>query len=372
MIQVSLQNSELTTNWNTINYLVRLIIIIMEGTYLLSNLRSRLYTTTFFKIVLLLILAIFSGIQVKTYGYLNLLFLLILSLQITDSEFMDIFFKGIFFELLFCIFTWPVGILLGKERFIYGNQAYEIAEQRISWGTVHPNVAALIASWLLITYIIIQFKNNNHFNLKVLCSLLIAVIFQLSTKSAMFYYYYIFIIAVYLLKWHVFSKIVVKIGQNIFWIIGLFTYILVKAYSGWGPAILQKISQMLNIVSTERISMSSLALITNGITIFGSKTNFNNPLYNWTLAYHYQGFTIDVFYTYLGVTAGLIYFFLLSYGFFKLCKCKGTLFSLCVIVFSFFSLASVNMLFCTTTFVMFYMRDLIFEGEEISELHDFW
>lgn len=372
VIEVSFQNSALTTNWNFLGSIIKIVIILMEAIYLVNKLQDQVYTETFIKILILLILAIYTGIQIKTYGYLNLILLLICSQKITDGEFINMFFKCFLFELLFCIFTWPLGILLGKEGIIYGELAYEIAEHRIAWGTIHPNIVAGIVSWLLITYVVIQYKKQNNLWPKLIWSVIIAIIFQLTTQSATFYYFYIFILGIFCLKKQFLNKVFVKVGKNIFWILGLFTYIVVKAYSGWGPSILQKISQILNILSTQRISMSSLALITNGITLFGQKTSFSNVLYNWNTMYNYQGFTIDMFYTYLGVSAGLIYFVLVSYGLFKLCRNKGSLFSLCVIIYSLYSLANVNLIFCTSTFVIFYMRDLIFKKQELISAHDFW
>ena len=372
IIEVSFQNSALTTNWNFLNGTIKIVIICMEAIYLINKLQHQVYTNTFIKILMLLILAIYTGIQTKTYEYLNLLLLLICSQEITDSEFINMFFNCFLFELLFCIFTWPIGVFLGKEGIIYGKQAFQIAEHRIAWGTTHPNGAASIVFWLLITYVVIQYKNQNKLGPRLVWSVIIAIIFQLTTGSATFYYFYIFILGILCLKKHFFNKVFVEVGKNIFWILGLFTYIVVKAYGGWGPSILQKISQILNNLSTQRISMSSLALITNGMTLFGQKNSFSNALYNWNTMYNYRDFTIDMFYAYLGVSAGLIYFILISYGLFKLCKNKGSLFSLCVIIYSLSSLSNVNLIFCTSTFVIFYMRELIFETQELMAAHDFW
>lgn len=372
MIAVSLQNSELTTGFTILINGLKLVAMLMAIYLILIKFQKNISIKFFIKILIFSVLGIYTDFQIKTFSFFSLFLLLASSGDITDGEFINLFFKGQIFNILFSLITWPIGILLGRDSLIYGSQSFQIAEGKISWGMIHPNIAATIFCWTFITYLVIQYKNKRLSFDKLVILLLFAVLIQITTKSDVVWFFYIFIIGILFIKNTLLNKLIIVIGKNIFWILGILLYFVILAYRGWGPTFLQKFSQVFNDLLSQRISMSSLALMSNGITFLGHLISQNNILYGWTAQYNYNRFTIDVFYTFLAVEAGLIYFILISIGLFKLCKMKGTLFSLCVIIFSLFGLADANLIFITTTFVMFYMREFILDKIKLSKLNDFW
>lgn len=368
MLGTVLQNCMLTSKLSYLWASIKFISLIIGIGYIVIRLCCGVYKNSLIKSIFVVILLAYTSFRTKSYVYLSLALLIICSDKITDSEFLNLFFKWQLFDILFCIFSWPIGIVFKLESLFYNPYNNE---HRISLGFIHPNIAAINILWTLIAYIIINYKTSN-FNYKAFNSLIIAIMAHIITQSAIFYYYYIFMAIIFLLKLNFMDDFIVFLGKNIFWILGILILIVIKAYGGWGPTVLQQISQILNKLSTERISMSSLALITNGLTFWGQTVLYNNPQFYWTAKYNYQNYTIDMFYTYLAINIGMIYFLLLSIAFFKLCKTKGSLFSSCVIVFSLVSLANNNLLFITTTFVTFYIRDFIFDKKETVYLHDLW
>ena len=109
--------------------------------------------------------------------------------------------------------------------------------------------------------------------------------------------------------------------------------------------------------------MGYLAIKENGLTVLGQAIRMNH---DWDPIFNYNGYTIDSTYIYLSVCVGIIYFALISIGFFKLGKYKSYKTALIIIAFSLFCLIEVHSIYLSNSFAILLLKAVIFKEKELQ------
>lgn len=109
--------------------------------------------------------------------------------------------------------------------------------------------------------------------------------------------------------------------------------------------------------------MGYLAIQENGMTLLGQSIGMNHE---WDSFFNYNGYTVDSTYIYLYVCIGIVYFVLISIGFFKLRKYKSYKAALMVIAFSLFCLVEVHSIYLTNSFALLLLKAVIFKEKELK------
>lgn len=109
--------------------------------------------------------------------------------------------------------------------------------------------------------------------------------------------------------------------------------------------------------------MAYLAVQDNGVSLCGqSITKFHE----WSELFNFGNYTIDSLYIYFYVCIGIVYFFLISLGFYKLGKYKDYKASAVVLVFSLYAMIEVHCLYLSNCFALLLLKCVIFRNQKIE------
>lgn len=308
------------------------------------------------------LLLLYTSICISDMSFLTMAILIFDSYCVSDEDFLNLYIDTHVCQVIFWIITWGIGIALGKEGIYYGVYSYQLQEQRMTFGCSSPNQFAIRLGWLLIAIII--YKKYSINSLKFYLIILVGTFFFLTTKVDSFYGFYTFVILYILINKFKTLRIVVKnISTHIYLVLSLASYMIFQAYNGYGPTYLQNISENINKFFTQRIAMSAVAIKRSGLTFLGHKlVDMNVPLLSKGLVYM-SGYTIDMLYAAFFAKIGIFYLIVFIVCFYMLSKRYNTLFSICIITFAIYSLIEATTISITTSFVVFYFRNLIFRDK---------
>lgn len=215
-----------------------------------------------------------------------------------------------------------------------------------TFGFTTANTFAMFCLWCMIEYTYLYF---DYFNLKM-CSILIFLSLLIGTFSkckTFIILIFIWLIGLTIIKKNKCKgKLIQKVSQYFFIIIGVLYYVLVIQFYNRG-GILYTLSTILDSMLTGRIRNTALLYQIYGITILGQKVN--KGVVKWDSYYSLTSVTVDGAYAAFFVQVGIIYFILLSIGFYFLVKRGKKIDALLVILYSLFSLSemfSINAFFC--------------------------
>lgn len=110
--------------------------------------------------------------------------------------------------------------------------------------------------------------------------------------------------------------------------------------------------------------MAYLAIQDNGLSLCGQPIT---KLHKWNSLFNFGNYTIDSLYIYFYVCIGIVYFFLISIGFYKIGKkYKDYRAAILILTFSLYSMVEVHCLYLSNCFALLLLKCVIFRNQEIK------
>lgn len=304
---------------------------------------------------------IISGVVLTTclltqdFSYLLVCIILILSRKLKIEEFIDISFKILVFFASIQILVWLINCVVNLGFPVYFNTS----ERRISFLFTHPNIAVLKLGWGIVMY---TWKMWDKLNLKriAMCYIATFVLF-VTTKSDACMLILLYLILLSLRNVKLVKKVVVFISKYIFFVLGILNITLAQFYTSSGA--LGSLVRQLDTIFSRRIAMSYLAIQDNGYSIIGKIVEMSH---DWDVTFNFGNYTIDSLYVYLFTCIGIVYYILISVGFYKLAKYKDYRAALVIVFFSLYALIEVHSLYLANSFALLLLKCVIFKEDKIT------
>lgn len=253
------------------------------------------------------------------------------------------------------ILLWVVNYIIPFGLTVYTNEY----ERRIAFGFTHPNIFSIKFGWGIIMYLWLNWECMTKRKWILLYAL--SLIFYIATKSDSWLIIFGILMLSVCRKIKFITRFVSAFSYVSFPILGLMNIYVATRYLVNGK--LTNYSIILDIFFNRRISMGYLAIKENGITLFGQKIEMNH---NWDRIFNYNGYTIDSTYVYLFACLGIVYFILISMGFFQLRKYNSYKAALVILSFSLFSLIEVHGIYLTNSFALLLLKTVFFRENKIE------
>ena len=234
---------------------------------------------------------------------------------------------------------------------------------RISFLLSNPNFCSLFCVWYFIMDLWIHWDEVTY--ARLFCIIIISGLIYVTTRSdAVFIIIPAIVMYIFRKVGHI-KKFCNVISGYIFAILGGFS--LVGAYVYFNKGIIGRVLKALDgRIFNNRFAMSNFATHREGLTWLGKPVNFYAKWSETYKMYSFIGhYTIDNLYILLFVSFGIIYFLIISYGLFKVSRCKIYKVSVMIIMFSLYALCEVHNIYIYNCFVLVMLKYWIFKEKEI-------
>lgn len=302
---------------------------------------------------------LYTSIESHNFSYIITYCMIMIAKEITVREYVKLCMTCLFVQLFLAIILWVLSPVFGLGIPFYYNEY----NRRISFGLGHPNNLSMKIIWCGFSYMLLATQKNMRKRIIILCMALLFGIYITKSSAVVFG---IVMVLLYICKN---KKFIVKsisfIAKFIFPILGILLYTIVYFYDKTSPLFLVKMSKKIDTLSNFRIAMSAAALKYNNFTWFGSDVTYEG---HWESVFQFGRYTIDILYIVLFVSVGIMYFIVISYGFYILAKKGNYMVSLAIVMFSLCGLAELSVLYITTSFVLTLFKIFVFKNESIEKL----
>lgn len=299
---------------------------------------------------------LYTSFMTDNFSLVITYLLIVVIKNLSVKEYMELIMKCQACQIILAVLIWLIGILCNLTP-VYFNARV----RTIGFCFGHPNNVSMKLLWCCTAYL---FLADMHTKEKRLRRTIAAEIIGFCTTRSDIFLFGGLIIVLYVLKekkWIV--RIVNMTARVVFPLLGGFVYAMVFYYDRSKPEILVAFSKKINQFSNWRIAMSSLAHRYNNITWLGSSVTYNHQ---WEIAYPFGNYTIDILYTYLLVSIGIVYFLIISYGLYKLARKENYIVSLSIMLFALCALAEVSVLYITSSYGLMMLKVLIFGSNDLE------
>lgn len=335
------------------------IVDILKYTALVSGMlafylecRTGLRKTEIVRLCLIVLLAFVTCIKTKNMSYL----LIVLIILPAKNIGIDYFVKTNLRVSVVCatiqVLAWVLNCFVSLGFPVYDN----VAEHRIGFLYVHPNIAAIKLGWMIIMWLWLRWnvaKRKTYFTAIIITSAL-----YYTTKSDGCLLIYVFILLMALKKNALVRKVIVFSGRFVFFFLGIITCGLSVCYIGHGK--ITSISQQLDVFFSRRFAMSYLAIKENGITLIGQSISLKHEWGDGGELFKFGNYTIDSLYTYLFISVGVIWFLIISFGFYRLLRERNYKYAVAIIVFSLYAAIELHCIFPPKCFVLLLLKNCLF------------
>lgn len=328
-----MQASVVFTSWTIVISVLKYMVSILGMFIVLLRLNTSTYLTYILKVILISTIIMLTCLLTKDYSYLLVCIILVLSRDLKIDDFVKISLKIVTLFGGGQIILWLINCVVNLGYPIYYNQA----EKRISFLFTHPNIAAIKLGWAVVMYI--WLKWNDLGKKDMLGCLISVIILYATTKADSCIILLFFLFMVVLKKVDIVKKVTIMFSKYCFFILGAFCYLIAKIYENAGRW--TNLVRQLDFLFSRRFAMSYLAIENNGLSIIGQTITRNHE---WNNLFNFGDYSVDNLYVYLYVCIGIVYFFLIGFGFMKLAKYKDYRVALIVIIFSLFAMIEVHCL----------------------------
>lgn len=350
-----MQVSVVFTSWTIVISALKYMVPILGIFVVLLRLNTSTYLTYILKVILISTIIMLTCLLTKDYSYLLVCIILVLSREIKIDDFVKISLRIVTLFGGGQIILWLINRVVNLGYPIY----YDLAEKRISFLFTHPNIAAIKLGWAVVMYI--WLKWNDLGGKDMLGCLISIIVLYATTKADSCIILLFFLFMVVLRKVDIVKKITIIFSKYCFFILGAFSYLLAKIYENAGRW--TSLVRQLDFLFSRRFAMSYLAIENNGLSIIGQTITRNHE---WNNLFNFGDYTVDNLYVYLYVCIGIVYFFLIGFGFMKLAKYKDYRVALTVIIFSLFAMIEVHCLYLSNCFALILLKCVLFREKRVE------
>lgn len=322
---------------------------------LYSEYRSDWKNPEVFKIAALMILMFITCVRTHNMSYLLIVLFIVTSRSIDIDSFIEINLKLSIVCAAFQIGAWLLNCFIDLGFPVFANEW----EHRIGFLYVHPNIAALKIGWTLIMWFWLKWGEIT----KVERCIAIAAItiLYLATGSDSCLILYVFLAMEALKKNELVKKLVLFAGKFIFPIAGIVFFVLSRLFVGYG--FISKFGQFLDVFFSKRFAMAHLAIKENGITLLGQSISMKHDWEGMDTLFNFGDYTIDCLYIYFFVVIGLVWFAIISFGFYSfLKKNKSYKYAVVIVIFSLYAMIELHCLYPPKCFALLLLKDCLFDG----------
>lgn len=190
----------------------------------------------------------------------------------------------------------------------------------------------------------------------------VAITLYWTTKSDSCIILLLFLILVQLRKNQLIHNLAICISKYSFFLLGILNFALARLYIGCGY--LTALARKIDILFNRRLAMAYLAIQDNGLSLCGQSIT---KLHKWNSLFNFGNYTIDSLYIYFYVCIGIVYFFLISFGFYKIGKkYENYRAAIVILTFSLYSMVEVHCLYLSNCFALLLLKCVIFRNQEIK------
>lgn len=350
-----MQASVVLTSWTIVISVLKYMVSILGMFIVLLRLNTSTYLTYILKVILISTIIMLTCLLTKDYSYLLVCIILVLSRDLKIDDFVKISLKIVTLFGGGQIILWLINCVVNLGYPIYYNQA----EKRISFLFTHPNIAAIKLGWAVVMYI--WLKWNDLGKKDMLGCLISVIILYATTKADSCIILLFFLFMVVLKKVDIVKKVTIMFSKYCFFILGAFCYLIAKIYENAGRW--TNLVRQLDFLFSRRFAMSYLAIENNGLSIIGQTITRNHE---WNNLFNFGDYSVDNLYVYLYVCIGIVYFFLIGFGFMKLAKYKDYRVALIVIIFSLFAMIEVHCLYLSNCFALILLKCVLFRKKRVE------
>lgn len=350
-----MQASVVFTSWTIVISVLKYMVSILGMFIVLLRLNTSTYLTYILKVILISTIIMLTCLLTKDYSYLLVCIILVLSRDLKIDDFVKISLKIVTLFGGGQIILWLINCVVNLGYPIYYNQA----EKRISFLFTHPNIAAIKLGWAVVMYI--WLKWNDLGKKDMLGCLISVIILYATTKADSCIILLFFLFMVVLKKVDIVKKVTIMFSKYCFFILGAFCYLIAKIYENAGRW--TNLVRQLDFLFSRRFAMSYLAIENNGLSIIGQTITRNHE---WNNLFNFGDYSVDNLYVYLYVCIGIVYFFLIGFGFMKLAKYKDYRVALIVIIFSLFAMIEVHCLYLSNCFALILLKCVLFREKRVE------
>ena len=324
--------------------------------------RSGLKQTEMIRLCFIVLLAFMTCIKTKNMSYLLIVLIIVTAKNININDFIKTDLRVSVACAAIQVFAWVLNCFVSLGFPVYEN----VIEHRIGFLYVHPNMAAMKLGWMIIMWLWLRWdivKKKDYFIAVIITSVL-----YYATKSDGCLLIYIFIFLMALKKNTFVRKTIVFSGKFVFFFLGIVSWGLSVCYMGYGK--ITRISQQLDLFFSRRFAMSYLAIKENGITLTGQSISLRHERGGGGALFWFGDYTIDSLYTYLFISVGVIWFLIISVGFYKLLHKENYKYAVAVVVFSLYATIELHCIFLPKCFVLLLLKNCLFDESKSKETNN--
>lgn len=354
-ISSMLQSSLLFQSWNLLIDLLKYAVLLFAALIIFIRIKKQTKLSYILKILILGLLVLITCLKTKNYSYMIVCIIILLSKKIEIKEYIKICYWTLLAFGGGQIIIWCLNYIFNFGYPVY----YNVYEQRISFLFTHPNIATIKLGWGMIMYSWLKYNNLNW--KKILGCFAYSFLLYYTTKSDSCLFLILYCIFLVFRKSKLFSNVTILISRYCFFLLGILNYLLAIWYVQEGT--LLKMARLADVLSSRRIAMAYLALKNNGISYIGKTIDVTHE---WEAIFNFGNYTIDSLYIYFFVCIGIVYFILISYGFYKLGKYNSYKVAIVIITFSLFAFIELHVLYIANCFALLLLKCVIFKDKQVE------
>lgn len=309
------------------------------------------------KLCFLILLSLLTCLKTRNMSYLLIVLIITIAKGVHVDDFIKINFKVSVVCAIIQISLWILNCFVNLGFPIYENAI----ERRIGFLYNHPNMAAVKLGWMIIMWLWLRWDIIQKKDYAI--AAIAAGLLYYTTRSDGCILIYVFILLMILKSKPIIQKIALFCGKYSFFLVGTIAGYLSAHFIGYGKT--SQISQYLDVYFSKRFAMAYLAIKNNGITLLGQIISTEHDREGIDTPFHFGNYTIDCLYIYLFVAVGVVWFVLISFGFYNLLKkSKSYKYAVVVIVFSLYAMIELHCLYPPKCFALLLLKNCIFEKEK--------
>lgn len=312
------------------------------------------------KLCFLILLSLLTCLKTRNMSYLLIVLIIIIAKGVHVDDFIKINFKVSVICAIIQISLWILNCFVNLGFPIYENAI----ERRIGFLYNHPNMAAVKLGWMIIMWLWLRWDIAQKKDY-VIAAIATGLLYY-TTRSDGCVLIYVFILLMILKNKPTIRRMVLFWGKYIFFLIGIVSCYLSVHFIGYGKS--SQVSQYLDVFFSKRFAMAYLAIKDTGMTLLGQVISTEHDWEGVNTLFHFGNYTIDCLYIYLFVAVGLVWFVLISLGFYNLLKkSKSYKYAVVVIVFSLYALIELHCLYLPKCFALLLLKDCIFDSNSSEQ-----
>lgn len=300
-------------------------------------------------------LIIYTCICTSNFSFLLICIFLVTAKSISIEKFIRYSYNILKFGGLLHVVLWCINYIYNIGYPVYTNSY----EHRISFLFTNPNTTAIKFGWGIVMYVWLKWNKLNLGKI-ILCFLFTSLVYLLTQSDGCLIVLF-FLILVFFRKYKIIQEICVLVSKWCFPVLGILNIFIASVFIK--DITYADLIQKLNIFFNQRIAMAYLAIRDNGMTWFGQQIKM---LHNWDWKFKFGNYTVDSAFVYLYVCIGVIYFILISIGFYFLARYKDYKVAVAIIIFSLYELIEVHCFYLTNCFVLLLLKCVIFKEKKIE------